>query len=110
MFLEHQQILTRGQIKWIGGRENQYRRHEKVGKQGKVFEYTLEECDKLVQMITDGNYEYCLCYQDSHHITKKKSCRTSIGTISENVNESSCKVSLETETNPEMDLFLTIVM
>ena len=99
MFVEHNQLLTRSQIKWIGGRERQYIRHQKIGKQGKVFEYTIEECDKLVKMITEGNYEYCLCYQESNIQTKKRSCRTSIGS------KSHCKISLETETNDEMDLF-----
>ena len=75
MFVDHGQILSRSQIRYIGGFSRKWRRFAKPGSV-KKSEYTLEEGDRLVDFITDGDYDYCMLSQDLDESTNKRKCNT----------------------------------
>ena len=59
----------------------------------------------MVDFITDGDYDYCMLSQDLDKSTNKRKCRTSLGSVHNNTEESNCQQLLDDENDPQMNQY-----
>lgn len=64
LLVDEDKLLTRSQIRSLGGFQNMYRHPRKRNRKGgPKVPLTSEATDRLVQLVDDANYEYCMQYE-----------------------------------------------